>query len=192
MYLHTKAGYDLVNVIHTECIKQNIDFEQAKTHILSPQPDITGRVPDELLNHIYNACDVGINTAIGEGFGLCNFEHAYLEKPQIVSAVGGLKDIFSKDFSYVVEPIITFSTPNTMDGHNCDISYCDYKDVAEGMKFYYHNKDKRLEHGKLARLHILKKYNLDTLLNNFGVHLNEFYQRNSSKYYTTDYSKQQG
>lgn len=189
MYLHTKAGYDLLNVVLTECIKQNINFEQAQFHILTPKPDITGRVSDEMMNHIYNSCDVGINTAIGEGFGLCNFEHAYLGKPQIVSAVGGLKDIFSNDFSYVVEPIITFSTPNTMDGHNGDISYCDYKDVAEGMKFYYHNRDKLKEHGQLVRLHIMKKYNLDSILNNFGVSLNEFFHRNSTKYYTTNYSK---
>ncbi len=35
----------------------------------------SGSTPDETLNLIYNACDVGVNTSIGEGWGLVAFEH---------------------------------------------------------------------------------------------------------------------
>jgi glycosyltransferase involved in cell wall biosynthesis len=48
---------------------------------------------DEALNLVYNACDVGLNTAMGEGFGLVSFEHAAAGAAQVVpdcSACGEL------------------------------------------------------------------------------------------------------
>lgn len=48
---------------------------------------------DARLNLLYNACDVGINTSGGEGWGLVSFEHAATGAPQIVprhSACGEL------------------------------------------------------------------------------------------------------
>jgi D-inositol-3-phosphate glycosyltransferase len=41
-------------------------------------------VGDEELNLLYNACDVGINTAMGEGWGLVSFEHGAAGAAQIV------------------------------------------------------------------------------------------------------------
>ena len=38
------------------------------------------------LNLLYNACDVGINTSMGEGWGLVSFEHAVTGAAQIVPA----------------------------------------------------------------------------------------------------------
>lgn len=38
------------------------------------------------LNLLYNACDVGINTSMGEGWGLVSFEHAATGAAQIVPA----------------------------------------------------------------------------------------------------------
>lgn len=39
---------------------------------------------DAVLNLVYNACDVGLNTSVGEGFGLVAFEHAATGAPQVV------------------------------------------------------------------------------------------------------------
>jgi D-inositol-3-phosphate glycosyltransferase len=41
-------------------------------------------LPDDELNIIYNACDVGINTSVREGWGLVSFEHAAAGAAQIV------------------------------------------------------------------------------------------------------------
>jgi D-inositol-3-phosphate glycosyltransferase len=41
-------------------------------------------VEDEDLNWLYNACDVGINTAMGEGWGLVSCEHGAAGAAQIV------------------------------------------------------------------------------------------------------------
>jgi glycosyltransferase involved in cell wall biosynthesis len=43
-----------------------------------------GVVGDDELNLLYNACDVGINTSMGEGWGLVSFEHAATGAAQIV------------------------------------------------------------------------------------------------------------
>ncbi len=43
-----------------------------------------GVVGDDKLNLLYNACDVGINTSMGEGWGLVSFEHAAAGATQIV------------------------------------------------------------------------------------------------------------
>ena len=41
-------------------------------------------VEDEELNWLYNACDVGINTSLGEGWGLVNCEHGAAGAAQVV------------------------------------------------------------------------------------------------------------
>jgi D-inositol-3-phosphate glycosyltransferase len=43
---------------------------------------------DCALNRLYNACDVGINTASAEGWGMVSFEHAATGAPQIVPGHG--------------------------------------------------------------------------------------------------------
>jgi len=61
---------------------------------LTPNMNYMSAPPDEQLNLIYNATDVGINTANGEGWGLVPFEHALCRKPQIVPAHTSCKDIW--------------------------------------------------------------------------------------------------
>jgi glycosyltransferase involved in cell wall biosynthesis len=43
-----------------------------------------GNLSDAELNRLYNACDVGINTSTGEGWGMVSFEHAATGAAQIV------------------------------------------------------------------------------------------------------------
>ncbi|NML44257.1 glycosyltransferase family 4 protein [Ramlibacter sp. G-1-2-2] len=50
------------------------------------------RVTDPHLNLIYGACDVGVNTAVGEGWGLVAFEHAATGAAQIVPDHTGCGD----------------------------------------------------------------------------------------------------
>jgi len=48
----------------------------------------------EEMNLIFNACDVGINTSMGEGWGLCSMEHMITGAPQIVPAHSACEEIF--------------------------------------------------------------------------------------------------
>lgn len=41
-------------------------------------------VDDEKLNHIYNSCDIGLNTSMGEGWGLTAFEQGACRRAQVV------------------------------------------------------------------------------------------------------------
>ncbi|HEV2757230.1 MAG TPA: glycosyltransferase family 4 protein [Actinomycetota bacterium] len=46
--------------------------------------DAPPRVPDDALNLVYNAGDVGVNTATGEGWGLVAFEHGATGAAQVM------------------------------------------------------------------------------------------------------------
>jgi D-inositol-3-phosphate glycosyltransferase len=50
---------------------------------------------DKELNQIYNACDVGLNTASGEGWGMIAFEHAAAGAPQLVPGHGVCAEIWA-------------------------------------------------------------------------------------------------
>ena len=61
--------------------------------IWNPFGQQTGPVSDEQLNRLYQACDLGLNSSSGEGWGLVSFEHAATGAAQMVpdhSACGSL------------------------------------------------------------------------------------------------------
>lgn len=70
------------------------------------------RVSEEKLNLIYNACDVGINTSMGEGWGLTNVEHAVTCAPQIVPRHSACEEIF-KDCGLLMETITNYMFDNS-------------------------------------------------------------------------------
>ena len=49
---------------------------------------------DRSLNELYNACDVGVNTAMGEGWGLVSMEHAATRRAQIVPQHSACQEIW--------------------------------------------------------------------------------------------------
>ncbi len=53
-------------------------------------------VDDATVNAIYNACEVGINTAAGEGWGLVSFEHAATGAPQIVPGHASCQELWGE------------------------------------------------------------------------------------------------
>jgi glycosyltransferase involved in cell wall biosynthesis len=72
---------------------------------------------DEQLNLLYNACDVGINTATGEGWGLVTFEHAATRDAQIVPRHTSLADLW-KGAAEFIDPVMKLTYPgNLTDAH---------------------------------------------------------------------------
>lgn len=55
------------------------------------------RVDDETLNLVYNACDVGVNTATAEGWGLVAFEHGATGAAQLVPGHGVTAELWARD-----------------------------------------------------------------------------------------------
>lgn len=66
-------------------------LEEGHVLPLPYQPPFT----DEQLNVVYNACDVGINTASAEGWGLCSHEHAATGAVQVVPDYAGPGEVWA-------------------------------------------------------------------------------------------------
>jgi D-inositol-3-phosphate glycosyltransferase len=80
-------------VLHTGARSPAVDLELRRLIDLSGMPDRILLSPADPrgaplssaeLNVLYNACDIGISTAMGEGWGLTPFEHAATGAAQIV------------------------------------------------------------------------------------------------------------
>jgi len=56
--------------------------------------DAVGTLSDDSLNTLYNACDVGLNTSAGEGFGLVSFEHAAAGAAQVLPDHAALAELW--------------------------------------------------------------------------------------------------
>lgn len=90
LYLHmgTKdSGCDVLALAAELGIEKRLLMSHRRPTESNPSgAETTGHpnVSDAELNLIYNACDVGLNTSAGEGWGLVAFEHAATGAPQIV------------------------------------------------------------------------------------------------------------
>jgi glycosyltransferase involved in cell wall biosynthesis len=62
--------------------------------LLTQDGDRLPDIGDDQLNLIYNACDVGVNTAHSEAWGLVSFEHAATGAAQVVPAHGALPELW--------------------------------------------------------------------------------------------------
>ena len=86
LYLHMSEkdlGWDVRAIFNAEMKRAGLNPDQ-RLIMTTNNIDYTNAPPDELLNIIYNACDVGLNTCNGEGWGLVPFEHATCKRPQVM------------------------------------------------------------------------------------------------------------
>lgn len=96
LYLHMGAkdmGWDVIPLFKNEMSRLGLDGTN-RLILTSHQMNYMDAPSDERLNQIYNCCDVGINTADGEGWGLVPFEHASCRKPQVVPNHTACADIW--------------------------------------------------------------------------------------------------
>lgn len=77
--------------------------------ILTAEEKLLPAVSDEVLNRIYNACDVGINTSLGEGWGLVNLEHAATGAAQVVPRHSACEEIWD-GAALLMEPAVSLTT----------------------------------------------------------------------------------
>ena len=136
--VQTDDGYDLLELVKVECKKLKLDYEKIVTkHIfINPKPL---HASDEYINLVYNACDIGLNTCCGEGFGLTTLEHGFLNKPQIVSGVPALEETL-KNFAFFVKPKVWATVPR-YESHGGEIAMFDADDFASKLDRFYHHPD---------------------------------------------------
>lgn len=160
--LTSVCGFDIIDIIDMFCKKENLDSNIIKnTNILIFQTKID--ISDETLEYLYNACDVGVNSCTGEGFGLCNMEHASLGKAQVISNVGGLSDIFNHKYVEKIEPVFQIYLPN-LHGFNGYASYCDPNDFAKAFYKYYIDEKKLIQDGIYCENDIHRRFKWDVEL----------------------------
>ncbi|GAX85155.1 hypothetical protein CEUSTIGMA_g12573.t1 [Chlamydomonas eustigma] len=128
--------------------------------------EVVSRAPNSRMKLVI---DLGINTCDGEGFGLCNFEHAALGIPQVVPRIGGFLDFFDDNNSTLVFPSIAYYVDSSRDSVGGEALMCSYTDFAIAIESYHNDQNLRKTHGDSCRSTIPKKYDWDKLAEKLSV-----------------------
>lgn len=171
---HKHNGFDIYNLIKVSCIKLSLDYNEIIDKHIFTRPTHVNSFSDEILNILYNASDIGINTCCGEGFGLCNLEHGGIGRPQIISNVGGLGDIFTNDYATLINPVEEFYITNHIDFHGGYLKLCNTSDFTNALIKYFDNRELLETHGKLSREQILIKYDWNSILPLLNTYIHQF------------------
>jgi glycosyltransferase involved in cell wall biosynthesis len=156
-------GYwDLSNVIENEVKFRDVPLEYVTntiTTISAPQ-----QLSDRDINILYNACDVGLNSADGEGFGLCGFEGLALGKAQISAYVGGMREFLNDNIALLVKPKINIYLDNKSNGIGGVAELTDPHDYAEAFWKYFSSPELVEKHGYRGRQHIITNYKWENMV----------------------------
>jgi D-inositol-3-phosphate glycosyltransferase len=165
LYLHMglkDQGWDVMGVFAREMSRVGLDPNGRI--IMTTQTDGPPNVSVEMLNTIYNACDVGVNTCKGEGWGLVNFEHAACGVPQVVPDHTSCKEIF-EGYGELIR----------CDHVDVDTNYarempCPSSDhLAEILEYLYQDKGIREWVGTRCRERVMDtQFSWDTVASQFG------------------------
>ncbi|HEY0783755.1 MAG TPA: glycosyltransferase [Thermoanaerobaculia bacterium] len=104
LYLHMgleDCGWNIVTLARRHGIEDRL--------IVTAMERFQPAVADSVLNRIYNACDVGINTSVGEGWGLVNLEHAATGAAQVVPRHSACEELWT-GAGVLMEPAYSLTT----------------------------------------------------------------------------------
>ena len=113
---------------------------EARVHL---NPLAGGVLSDGELNLLYNACDVGINTSMGEGWGLVSFEHGAAGAAQVVPAHSACADLWSGR-GELIQPARRYTPEFSV----LEMGEVSAEGVAEALNNLYHDHARR---GRLSR-----------------------------------------
>ena len=148
-----KGGWWLFDIFTRELKLRGVPIEQFGNRLMLSSQDMSFR--DEDINMFYNLADIGISTADGEGWGLCNFEQMGVGVPQVVPNVGGFKEYCTSNNSILVKPKYRQILPCAYSpvGGECEVS--DPHDVCLAIEEYLLDSEKRKKHGEEAKKTVL-------------------------------------
>lgn len=149
-----KGGWNLFELFKHELMLRKVPVEQFGDRLMISSADMTFR--DEDINMFYNVANVGINTADGEGWGLCNFEQMGVGVPQIIPDIGGYKEFCTTSNSVLVKPKVRYHLPMVYCPVGGEANACMPHDICLGIEEYLLNSTKREEHGKAAYETVVK------------------------------------
>jgi len=169
LYLHMglkDVGWNLIQLMQRECENHGL-VTGDRLIITNPNLSPSSAVSVEQLNIIYNVCDVGINTSLGEGWGLVNFEQAACKVPQILTDYSANAEVF-KDAAFML-PVRQYLTAT---GINTEGGLVHEDDVAEALELAYTNKELATSYAdKMANRLKAPKYNWKVIAEQFKQEL---------------------
>ena len=140
------AGWSILDL--TNRIERELGFNLQERLILTNSQQGVQKVSTKKLNLIYNTGDVGINTSLGEGWGLTATEHASTGAPQVVPNHTACRELFY-DCGLLSEVVLYLKETQTM----IDRGIVNPESVAENLLKLY--EDKEL-YNKLSKASIKK------------------------------------
>ena len=149
-----KGGWWLFELFQRELKQRAVSLELFGNRLIITSQNMSFK--DEEINLFYNSADVGITTADGEGFGLCQFEQMGVGIPQVVPDIGGFKEFCHSNNSLLVKPTVRYYVPNGFSPVGGEAHACQPHDVCLAMEEYMLNSEKLAEHGKAARDTVLQ------------------------------------
>lgn len=148
-----KGGWWLFEIFQRELKLRNVPIEQFGARLMVSAQDMLFK--DEDINMFYNLADIGVNTADGEGWGLCQFEQMGVGVPQVVGDIGGFKEFCNSENSVLVKPKHRYYLPTVYSPVGGEAHACDPHDFCVAMEEYLMDSEKRSQHGKKAKETVL-------------------------------------
>jgi glycosyltransferase involved in cell wall biosynthesis len=126
----TDRYIDIEKHVCIEFMKRGLDYmNYTKNFIINNKP--LGLSKEEL-NSIYSSSDLGINTCMSEGFGLTSVEHAYFNKPQILTDIPTFRDTLGDNAVYVKPRVVNIYTgENELHGERAILDPMDVADAID-------------------------------------------------------------
>src|SRR5688572_11844808 len=123
---------------------------EARLHL---NPLGSGVADDDKLNLLFNACDVGINTSMGEGWGLVSFEHGGAGAAQIVPQHSACEDLWH-DRAEMIPPAKRYIPEFSV----LEMGEVSPAGVAQALNNLYHNpiRHQQLAHAAFENAHKLE------------------------------------
>ena len=144
-----KGGWWLFEIFARELKLRGVALEPYAQRLIVTAQNMN--FSDEDINMFYNAADVGITTADGEGWGLCQFEQMGVGVPQVVPAIGGFKEFCNSENSVLVKPTVRYYLPTAFSPVGGEAHACDPHAVCLGMEEYILNSELREKHAAAAK-----------------------------------------
>jgi glycosyltransferase involved in cell wall biosynthesis len=189
LYLHMglkDQGWDVMPVFGREMQKRGLDANGRI--IMTAQTGGPPNVSVDMLNDIYNAVDVGVNTCKGEGWGLVNFEHAACRVAQVVPDHTSCKEIFEGYGKLIrcdhvdVDTNFAREMPCPSDKH-----------LAEILDDLYRNPEELERTAQLCYERATQEqFNWDTVAFQFDEAFSEVYEQNQNEIQLTSKRKKKG
>ena len=148
-----KGGWWIFELYQRELKLRGVNVEMFAGRLMLSSQDMV--FTDDDINVFYNLADAGVNSADGEGWGLCNFEQMGVGVPQVVPRIGGFKEFCKADNSVLVEAKHKYYLPMVYSPVGGEAWAMDPHDLCLGMEDYVLDSEKLKAHGVAARAAVL-------------------------------------